>query len=83
MNNSQDLPSAESSTIASGRSPARATLYSIAIAAALLSTTILPAEYGVDPTGAGRVLGLTSMGERKMAAAKDREVLESDIFRQF
>ena len=28
-------------------------------------TTILPAEYGIDPTGIGRALGLTQMGEIK------------------
>ena len=50
--------------------PMRATLYSLAIAAVLLVTTILPAEYGVDLSGVGRVLGLTAMGEKKMAAAR-------------
>jgi hypothetical protein len=28
-------------------------------------TAVLPAEYGIDPTGAGRALGLTQMGEIK------------------
>ena len=49
-------------------SPGRATLWAIAISAVLLLTIVLPAEYGIDWTGIGRVLGLTSMGERKMAA---------------
>ncbi len=53
-----------------GGSPARATIYSAVIAAVLLITTVLPAEYGIDWTGTGRVLGLTSMGERKMAETK-------------
>ena len=56
--------------IGPGNNPARATLVSIAIAAVLLITTVLPAEYGIDWSGAGRVLGLTAMGEKKMAAAK-------------
>jgi hypothetical protein len=47
----------------------RATLVAAAVAAVLLVTTILPAEYGVDPTGIGRVLGLTPMGEMKRDAA--------------
>jgi len=32
---------------------------------------VLPAEYGVDPTGMGRVLGLKEMGEIKMRLAKE------------
>ena len=47
----------------------RATLLSVAVAAAILVTTILPAEYGIDPTGIGGALGLTSMGEMKRAEA--------------
>ena len=49
--------------------PAKATLWAIVIAIALLVTFVLPAEYGIDVTGAGRFLGLTTMGERKMTAA--------------
>jgi hypothetical protein len=47
----------------------RATLLALGSAAAILVTAVLPAEYGVDPTGIGRVLGLTAMGERRMAEA--------------
>lgn len=47
----------------------RATLLSVAVAAAILVTTVLPAEYGIDPTGVGGVLGLTPMGEMKRAEA--------------
>lgn len=39
----------------------RATLLSIAIAAVLLVTIVLPAEYGLDPLGTGEVLGLTGL----------------------
>ena len=56
--------------IASDGNPARATLYSLGIAVVLLVTTVLPAEYGIDWTGTGQVIGLTAMGERKVAAAK-------------
>ena len=45
-----DLPS-------SGRL-VRATLLAAAIAGVMLVTVILPAEYGIDPTGIGRVTGL-------------------------
>lgn len=48
----------------------RATLIAAGVAAVLLVTTVLPAEYGVDPTGWGRVMGLTPMGEMKREAAK-------------
>jgi hypothetical protein len=42
-----------------------------AIAGALLVTTVLPAEYGVDPTGVGSLLGLTEMGRIKMQLAEE------------
>lgn len=41
----------------------RATFIATAVAAVLLVTTVLPAEYGVDPTGIGRTLGLTKLAE--------------------
>lgn len=31
------------------------------VAALILTVAVLPAEYGIDPTGAGRALGLTSL----------------------
>ena len=43
----------------------RATLGSAAAALAILTLFWLPAEYGVDATGLGRVMGLTQMGEIK------------------
>lgn len=42
-------------------------VWAIAIAAVLLVSAVLPAEYGIDPTGIGRVIGLTHMGDRKKA----------------
>jgi hypothetical protein len=51
----------------------RSTLIAATTAAALLVTTILPAEYGIDPTGIGRVLGLTQMGEIKAQLAQEAE----------
>jgi len=47
----------------------RATLVAALVAALVLVFAVLPAEYGIDLTGAGRVLGLTEMGEAKRAAA--------------
>ncbi len=43
----------------------RSTIIAALSAAVILVTVILPAEYGIDPTGAGSVLGLTEMGEIK------------------
>ncbi|WFE77297.1 transmembrane anchor protein [Roseinatronobacter sp. S2] len=42
-------------------------------AVAILVTVYLPAEYAIDPTGVGRVLGLTEMGEIKMELAAEAE----------
>lgn len=39
----------------------RATLLAASVAAVILVVAILPAEYGIDPTGAGRALGLTAL----------------------
>lgn len=36
-------------------------------------TAYLPAEYGIDPTGIGRVTGLTEMGEIKVQLAAEAE----------
>src|SRR5829696_8234738 len=51
----------------------RSTLLAAGVAAALLVTVILPAEYGIDPTGAGRALGLIEMGEIKKQLAEEAE----------
>lgn len=55
----------------SARKLLRSTFIAIAIAAALLVTVVLPAEYAIDPTGVGRVMGLTEMGEIKAQLAKE------------
>ncbi|WP_245907178.1 transmembrane anchor protein [Photobacterium sanctipauli] len=58
----------------------RSTFIALGVAVALLVTVILPAEYAIDPTGVGRVMGLTEMGEIKeqlaQEAAEDRAVSE-------
>jgi hypothetical protein len=51
----------------------RSTLIAAGVAAALLVTVVLPAEYGIDPTGAGRVLGLAEMGEIKTQLHQEAE----------
>ncbi|HQT15662.1 MAG TPA: transmembrane anchor protein [Reyranella sp.] len=51
----------------------RSTLIAIVAAAAILVTIVLPAEYAIDPTGVGRALGLTEMGEIKTQLADEAE----------
>ena len=47
----------------------RATGLAALIAGAILVTTVLPAEYGIDPTGIGGALGLKEMGDMKAIAS--------------
>jgi hypothetical protein len=49
----------------------RSILLALGVAVIVLLTTVLPAEYGIDPTGIGRVLNLTQMGEIKTRLAKE------------
>ncbi len=49
----------------------KSTFVAIALAALILVTAVLPAEYGIDPTGVGNVLGLTKMGEIKVSLAQE------------
>ncbi|MBC7843700.1 MAG: transmembrane anchor protein [Gemmatimonadaceae bacterium] len=49
----------------------RSTGIALLVAGVLLITCVLPAEYGMDPTGIGRLLGLTQMGEVKLALAEE------------
>jgi hypothetical protein len=46
---------------ASGKRIARSVALAFVVAAVLLVTAVLPAEYGIDPTGIGGVLGLTKL----------------------
>jgi hypothetical protein len=52
---------------------ARSTRRAALAAAAILALVVLPAEYGIDPTGAGRLVGLTEMGEIKRQLAAEAE----------
>lgn len=47
---------------------ARASLTALAVGTAILVLFVLPAEYGVDPTGVGGALGLTRMAAGEEAA---------------
>jgi hypothetical protein len=58
-----DPTSAASPIQASKPQLIRATLIAAIGAGVLLVTTVLPAEYGIDPTGMGEALGLTALNE--------------------
>lgn len=49
----------------------KSTAIAIAIATVILITAVLPAEYGIDPTGIGKLIGLSKMGEIKTSLSKD------------
>ena len=51
----------------------KSTVLAAVAAVVILVTVILPAEYAVDPTGAGRILGLTEMGEIKEQLNEEAE----------
>lgn len=51
----------------------RSTLVAVIGAVLILAAVVLPAEYGIDPTNAGRMLGLTEMGEIKQELHDEAE----------
>jgi len=59
------------SDLPSSRKLIGSTFVAAVAAVVLLTTVVLPAEYGIDPTGVGRVLWLTEMGEIKMRLAAE------------
>jgi hypothetical protein len=58
----------------------KSAVLTVIIGALIVVVAVLPAEKGVDPTGIGRMLGLTQMGELKQELAAelayDNEILE-------
>ena len=49
----------------------RSTVIALITAGVLLVTVVMPAEYALDPTGVGRLLGMTPMGELKATLAAE------------
>ena len=49
----------------------RSTALALLVACTLLITTVLPGEYGIDPTGIGSFLGLTKMGQINKELAQE------------
>lgn len=69
----------------SARSLAASTVGAFAVAAIVLLAAILPAEYGVDPTGVGRALGLARLSDPPAdgvdVAATPRDALNRTVYR--
>lgn len=59
------------SELPTSRQLLRSTVIAVGVAAALLVTVVMPSEYAIDPTGVGRLLGLTQMGEMKEILAEE------------
>ncbi len=53
------------------------TIIAIIAAAVILITIVLPAEFGIDPTGVGKLTGLQRMGEIKTSLANELEESET------
>lgn len=51
----------------------RSTVIAATSAVVILVTVVLPAEYNIDPTGIGGVIGLAEMGEIKTQLAEEAE----------
>lgn len=61
----------DETALPSSRALLRSTAIALAVAILLLVTIVLPSEYGVDPTGVGRLLGLKEMGQIKQRLARE------------
>ena len=59
----------------------KSTLIAIIVAAIILVTTVLPAEFGIDPSGVGDILGLKKMGEIKVSLSDEvvNEISTSNV----
>lgn len=61
------------------RKLALATAGAAIVAALVLITAVLPAEYGLDPTGVGRLAGFARLGDAEVASAADVETQDDGI----
>ncbi|MGO4910030.1 transmembrane anchor protein [Pseudorhodobacter sp. W20_MBD10_FR17] len=51
----------------------KSTILAAVAAVAILVTVVLPSEYGIDPTGIGKAIGLAEMGEIKTQLSEEAE----------
>lgn len=72
-----DISNSVPTELPSTRALARSTAIAVAVSGLILGTVVLPAEYGVDPTGVGSALGLKRMGEIKVSLADEATTSEA------
>jgi len=65
-------------TVPSGRALVKATLVAVFLGGAVLVTTVMPAEFGIDPVGTGRALGLLDLYASESAPAAPATVLPTE-----
>lgn len=61
----------EDQDVPSTRQLIKSTFIAAVAAGVLLVTVVMPAEYGIDPTGFGETIGLKKMGEIKVSLAEE------------
>lgn len=57
----------------------KSTIIAFITAIILLITIVLPSEYAIDPTGIGRFLGLTDMGEIKQQLEEENKAHQTGV----
>ncbi|WP_020406284.1 hypothetical protein [Hahella ganghwensis] len=67
----QDISNMDREGLPSSKSLLKATGLALILGTALLITTVLPAEYGIDPTGLGEKLGLMMLNSAAAAPVKE------------
>lgn len=68
-----DISNSTPTNLPTTRQLIRSTIIAAIVAALILVAIVLPAEYGVDPTGIGSALGLTEMGRIKVSLAREAD----------
>ena len=69
----QDISNMNREGLPSSKSLFKATGVAAVIGGVVLVTTILPAEYGIDPTGLGQTMGLTVLSQANAAESTQPE----------
>jgi hypothetical protein len=69
----QDISNMNREGLPSSKSLFKATGVAAVIGLVVLVTTILPAEYGIDPTGLGQTMGLTVLSQANAAESTSTE----------
>jgi hypothetical protein len=71
MNQENNIPNSINSLV-------NASLFAVLLALVVLFTAVLPAEYGIDPTGIGKKLGLTVLAESAKASVGNCATVQTD-----